>query len=116
MWRRAPARRSEFGFQSHCQITSGIFDGWDPFPASLGCCTHCRRRRCLEHGAVLHATIAVRLLDHPVLAGPFGGGLIAAILVLMQGPAGLREFSAMGSNGWLVALHAQIEMLSFDRG
>jgi drug/metabolite transporter (DMT)-like permease len=45
--------------------------------------------------------------------GLFGGGLIAAILVLMQGRAGLREFSAMGSNGWLVASLSTLGMVCF---
>jgi hypothetical protein len=35
--------------------------------------------------------------------GLFGGVLIAAILVLMQGRAGLRDLTGVGRNGWLVA-------------
>jgi drug/metabolite transporter (DMT)-like permease len=45
--------------------------------------------------------------------GLFGGGLIAAILVLMQGRAGLREFTMMGSNGWLVASLSTLGMVCF---
>src|SRR3982751_3076408 len=35
--------------------------------------------------------------------GLFGGGLIAALMVLLQGRAGLQELTRMGSSGWLVA-------------
>lgn len=45
--------------------------------------------------------------------GLFGGGLIAAILVLMQGRAGLRDLTRMGKNGWLVASLSRLGMVSF---
>ena len=45
--------------------------------------------------------------------GLFGGGLIAAILVLTQGRAGLRELTGMGSNGWLVASLSTLGMGCF---
>jgi drug/metabolite transporter (DMT)-like permease len=45
--------------------------------------------------------------------GLFGGGLIAAILVLMQGRAGLRDFTAMGRSGWLVASLSTLGMVCF---
>jgi drug/metabolite transporter (DMT)-like permease len=45
--------------------------------------------------------------------GVFGGGLIAAILVLMQGRAGLRDLTGMRSNGWLVASLSTVGMVSF---
>jgi len=35
--------------------------------------------------------------------GLFGGGLIAALLVLSQGRAGLRNLAGIGNSGWLVA-------------
>ena len=45
--------------------------------------------------------------------GLFGGGLIAAILVLTQGRAGLRDLTRMGKNGWLVASLSTLGMVSF---
>ena len=45
--------------------------------------------------------------------GLFGGGLIAAILVLMQGRAGLRDLTRLGTNGWLVASLSTLGMVSF---
>jgi drug/metabolite transporter (DMT)-like permease len=45
--------------------------------------------------------------------GVFGGGLIAAIMVLLQGRAGLRDLIGMGKNGWLVALYSTIAMIAF---
>jgi drug/metabolite transporter (DMT)-like permease len=45
--------------------------------------------------------------------GLFGGGLIAAILVLMQGRAGLRDFTPMGRSGWLVASLSTLGMVCF---
>jgi drug/metabolite transporter (DMT)-like permease len=45
--------------------------------------------------------------------GLFGGGLIAAILMLTQGRAGLRELSGMGRNGWLVASLSTLGMVCF---
>ncbi len=45
--------------------------------------------------------------------GLFGGGLIAAILVLTQGRAGLRDLTGMGRNGWLVASLSTLGMVSF---
>jgi drug/metabolite transporter (DMT)-like permease len=45
--------------------------------------------------------------------GLFGGGLIAAILVLTQGRAGLRDFTAMDRSGWLVASLSTMGMVCF---
>ena len=45
--------------------------------------------------------------------GLFGGGLIAALLVLMQGRAGLRDLLTIGKNGWLVASLSTLGMVSF---
>jgi drug/metabolite transporter (DMT)-like permease len=45
--------------------------------------------------------------------GLFGGGLIAALLVLMQGRAGLRDLVRMGKSGWLVASLSTLGMVSF---
>ena len=45
--------------------------------------------------------------------GLFGGGLVAAILVLTQGRAGLRDLTRMGKNGWLVASLSTLGMVSF---
>src|SRR5260221_503417 len=45
--------------------------------------------------------------------GLFGGGFIAVVLVLTQGWVGLRDFAAMGRNGWLVALMSTLGMVSF---
>jgi drug/metabolite transporter (DMT)-like permease len=45
--------------------------------------------------------------------GLFGGGLIAAIMVLLQGRAGLRDLIGMGRSGWLVALYSTLGMLAF---
>ena len=45
--------------------------------------------------------------------GLFGGGLIAAVLVLMQGRAGLRGLTGMGRNGWLVASLSTLGMVTF---
>ncbi|MEO6842814.1 MAG: DMT family transporter [Bradyrhizobium sp.] len=45
--------------------------------------------------------------------GLFGGGLIAAVLVLTQGRAGLRDLTGMGRSGWLVASLSTLGMVSF---
>jgi drug/metabolite transporter (DMT)-like permease len=45
--------------------------------------------------------------------GVFGGGLIAAIMVLLQGRAGLRDLIGMGKNGWLVACYSTVAMIAF---
>ena len=45
--------------------------------------------------------------------GLFGGGLIAAVLVLMQGRGGLRDLATIGKNGWLVASLSTLGMVSF---
>ena len=45
--------------------------------------------------------------------GLFGGGLIAASAVLMQGRAGLRDLTRMGRNGWLVASLSTPGMVAF---
>jgi drug/metabolite transporter (DMT)-like permease len=45
--------------------------------------------------------------------GLFGGGLIATLLVLMQGRRGLRDLAGIGKNGWLVASLSTLGMVSF---
>jgi drug/metabolite transporter (DMT)-like permease len=45
--------------------------------------------------------------------GLFGGGLIAAILVLTQGSTGLRDLVRMGRSGWLVACLSTLGMVCF---
>ena len=45
--------------------------------------------------------------------GLFGGGLIAALMVLMQGRAGLRELLGIGASGWLVASLSTVGMVCF---
>src|SRR6266481_806588 len=45
--------------------------------------------------------------------GLFGGGLIAAVLVLTQGRTGLRDLTGMGKSGWLVASLSTLGMVCF---
>jgi drug/metabolite transporter (DMT)-like permease len=45
--------------------------------------------------------------------GMFGGAAIAAVLVLTQGRAGLRDFTGMGKSGWLVASLSTVGMVCF---
>jgi drug/metabolite transporter (DMT)-like permease len=45
--------------------------------------------------------------------GLFGGGLIAAVLVLTQGRSGLRDLAMMGKSGWLVASLSTLGMVCF---
>jgi drug/metabolite transporter (DMT)-like permease len=45
--------------------------------------------------------------------GLFGGGLIAAVLVLMQGRTGLKDLTGMGRSGWLVASLSTLGMVCF---
>jgi drug/metabolite transporter (DMT)-like permease len=45
--------------------------------------------------------------------GLFGGGLIAASLVLTQGRAGLEDLVRMGRSGWLVASLSTLGMVCF---
>ena len=45
--------------------------------------------------------------------GLFGGGVIAGILLLMQGRSGLRELAGMGRSGWLVASLSTLGMVCF---
>lgn len=45
--------------------------------------------------------------------GLFGGGLIAAMMVGLQGRAGLQELTRMGKSGWLVASYSTLAMLAF---
>ena len=45
--------------------------------------------------------------------GLFGGSLIAAVLVLTQGFAGLSDLMRMGKSGWLVASLSTLGMVSF---
>jgi drug/metabolite transporter (DMT)-like permease len=45
--------------------------------------------------------------------GLFGGAVIAVVLVLTQGRAGLRDLAGMGTRGWLVASLSTLGMVSF---
>jgi drug/metabolite transporter (DMT)-like permease len=45
--------------------------------------------------------------------GLFGGGFIAAFLIVAQGRAGLRELTGMKANGWLVAGLSTLAMVTF---
>ena len=45
--------------------------------------------------------------------GLFGGGLIAMVLMLTQGRAGLLDLVRMGKSGWLVATLSTLGMVSF---
>ena len=45
--------------------------------------------------------------------GLFGGGLIAAVLLITQGRAGLRDLAMMGKSGWLVASLSTLGMVCF---
>ena len=45
--------------------------------------------------------------------GLFGGAAIAAVLLLTQGRAGLRDFTGMGKSGWLVASLSTVGMVCF---
>ena len=45
--------------------------------------------------------------------GLFGGGFIAALLIVTQGRAGLRELTGMRANGWLVAGFSTLAMVTF---
>ena len=45
--------------------------------------------------------------------GLFGGSLIATVLMLTQGRAGLLELVRMGKSGWLVATLSTLGMVSF---
>jgi drug/metabolite transporter (DMT)-like permease len=45
--------------------------------------------------------------------GLFGGAVIAAVLVLTQGRAGLRDLVGMGTRGWLVASLSTLGMVAF---
>src|SRR3954454_19535256 len=45
--------------------------------------------------------------------GVFAGTLIAVILVLLQGRAGLRELVGMTKSGWLVTLYSTLAMIAF---
>ena len=45
--------------------------------------------------------------------GLFGGGLIVALMVLLQGRAGVRDLAGMDTNGWLVASFSTLGMIAF---
>jgi drug/metabolite transporter (DMT)-like permease len=45
--------------------------------------------------------------------GLFGGGVIAAILVVMRGRAGLQDLALMGKSGWQVASLSTLGMVCF---
>jgi drug/metabolite transporter (DMT)-like permease len=45
--------------------------------------------------------------------GAFGGSLIAVLMVVLQGRAGLRDLVGMGKNGWLVSCYSTVAMIAF---
>jgi drug/metabolite transporter (DMT)-like permease len=45
--------------------------------------------------------------------GLFGGGFIAAFLIVTQGRSGLRDLTGMRANGWLVAGLSTLAMVAF---
>ena len=45
--------------------------------------------------------------------GLFGGGMIVAIMLLLQGRASLRDLIRMDKNGWLVASFSTLAMIAF---
>jgi drug/metabolite transporter (DMT)-like permease len=45
--------------------------------------------------------------------GLFGGGMIVAIMLVMQGRAGLRDLTRIDMNGWLVASLSTMAMIAF---
>jgi len=45
--------------------------------------------------------------------GLFGGGVIAVLLMLTRGRAGLRDFVGKGKDGWLVTALSTLAMVSF---
>jgi drug/metabolite transporter (DMT)-like permease len=45
--------------------------------------------------------------------GLFAGGMIMALMVLLQGRAGLRDLTRMDKNGWLVASFSTLAMIAF---
>jgi drug/metabolite transporter (DMT)-like permease len=45
--------------------------------------------------------------------GLFGGGVIAAFLIVTQGRVGLHELTGMRANGWLVACLSTLAMVAF---
>ena len=45
--------------------------------------------------------------------GLFGAGLIVALMVLLQGRAGVRDLAGMDTNGWLVASFSTLGMIAF---
>jgi len=45
--------------------------------------------------------------------GLFGGGLIVAIMLMLQGRAGLRDLLGMRKSGWLVASLSTLAMIAF---
>ncbi len=64
------------------------------------------------------APLFTRLLHHDSWTilfwrGLFGGGFIAAFLILTQGRSGLRELTGMKANGWLVAGLSTLAMVTF---
>jgi drug/metabolite transporter (DMT)-like permease len=64
------------------------------------------------------APLFTRLLHYDSLTilfwrGLFGGGFIAALLIVTQGRSGLRQLTAMKANGWLVAGLSTLAMVTF---
>jgi drug/metabolite transporter (DMT)-like permease len=45
--------------------------------------------------------------------GWFGGGMIVAIMLVLQGRAGLRDLTRMSKSGWLVASFSTLAMIAF---
>jgi drug/metabolite transporter (DMT)-like permease len=64
------------------------------------------------------APFFTRLLHHDSWTilfwrGVFGGSLIAVLMVVLQGRAGLRDLVGMGKNGWLVSCYSTVAMIAF---
>jgi drug/metabolite transporter (DMT)-like permease len=64
------------------------------------------------------APFFTRLLPHDSWTilfwrGLFGGGMIMALMVLLQGRAALRDLTRMDKNGWLVASFSTLAMIAF---
>src|SRR4051812_12887252 len=81
---------------------------------------HCLGIALIVGAAVAWSTAAVftRLLPFDSWTilfwrGLFGGAVIAVILVLTQGRAGLRDFTGMDKSGWLVASLSTVGMVCF---
>ena len=118
MWKSRPARQFEFVLTRSPRLGAALAANRISFMT-----THSQHRAGIA--LVVAAAVAwstapffTRLLPYDSWTilfwrGLFGGGLIAAVLVLMQGRAGLRGLTGMGRNGWLVASLSTLGMVTF---